>query len=492
MGNSPPQPPGIGTHYMRYSITNVLVLVAGFVSFPVLTRLLDNTQYGILGYYDTWMMLAIATAKLGAQHAILRFYPVQRDPQRMEHFGTNLVLLPTLLSLTLWALAAAFLFGYDRWGDRDFSPMFWCVVLIVPTSLVASMVQMVMRAGERSGLVMATRVIGRWLELGLVLGAVIMLDRSALSVFGGKLAAGVLLLCYFVYWTRRNLKFSRGAVDFPAMKEGMGYSLPLMANEFAAVVWVTIDRVLLKEMTGDFASVGIYVIGYSLAMQVNVFMNATLMEAFAPVVNRTYGTGGDTAVLALKDRVLLPMTYASVGVAAMLLSVGEEALVALSGPSKSASGIVFVVVGTTLALFPLFDISSYGLLLRKRSMRVFGTTLVAAVLNIGVNLVLIPPFGYMGAVWATVISYVALCGLRYLWCPRELLRFPKPRTLGNALGCAVLLLVVVKGSDLFGAEGPWLRLIVAGGLFLLLYALPVWLLDSRLRQTLMTWRTAAA
>jgi O-antigen/teichoic acid export membrane protein len=31
----------------------VLVLIAGFVSFPVLTRLLDNHQYGILGYYDT-------------------------------------------------------------------------------------------------------------------------------------------------------------------------------------------------------------------------------------------------------------------------------------------------------------------------------------------------------------------------------------------------------------------------------------------------------
>ena len=45
---------------------------------------------------------------------------------------------------------------------------------------------------------------------------------------------------------------------------------------------VAIDRVLLKHMTGDFAAVGIYTIGYSLAMQINVFMNATLSEAFVP------------------------------------------------------------------------------------------------------------------------------------------------------------------------------------------------------------------
>ena len=43
--------PGFATHYLRYSTGNLLVIVAGLVSFPILTRLLDNKQYGILNYY---------------------------------------------------------------------------------------------------------------------------------------------------------------------------------------------------------------------------------------------------------------------------------------------------------------------------------------------------------------------------------------------------------------------------------------------------------
>jgi len=488
-GTTPGRPTSLATHYLRYSTTNVLVLIAGFVSFPVLTRLLDNHQYGILGYYDTWGMIAIAVAKLGSQHAIIRFYPFDRDPRGMVRFGTNLVYLPMGLSVLLWAIVSIGMLVYAWWGNLHFPLVLWCVVLLTPIQVIISMLQMVVRASERSDILMATRVIGRWVELGLVLGAVILLQHSALAVFGGKILAALLLLFYFAHWARRNIPFSRGAVDLHATHHGMRYGLPLMANEMVAIVLVAIDRIMIKHMTGDFAAVGIYTIGYSLATQINVFMNASLSEAFGPVVNRVYDNDGEAAVRALKDRMLLPMTYASVAIATMLIGVGEDALVALAGPSKIASGEVFVVVGTTLALFPLFDISSYGLLLRKRSMMVFWITGFAAVLNAAINLVLIPRYGYMGAAWATAASYAVLGIARYLWCPRGLVRFPDLRTVSLSVGSAVLLLAVINGTDMFGIVAPWPRLCVAGVLFVLLYALPIWLFDPRLRKALRQWRS---
>jgi O-antigen/teichoic acid export membrane protein len=486
------RPPGIAIHYLRYSVSTLVVLLAGVISFPVLTRLLDNHQYGILGYFNTWMLVAIAIAKLGVQHAVVRFYPHDGDRQKLEHFSTNLVFVPLAMSLSVWALVAVSLAVYQWVGGATFSGVFWCVLLIIPVTVVGSVVQMVVRASERSRLVMLTKVVGKLGELALVLGLVILIQRSALSVYGGRLAAAGLLFAYFVYWTFRNLTFSRAAIDPPAIRAALMYGLPLMANEFAAMVLVAIDRVMLKGLTGDFAIVGIYTIGYSLASQINLFMNATLWEAFVPVANRLHAGEGDTAVRALKDRVLLPMTYASFGVAAMLLAVGQDALVALSGPGKAASGAVFVVVGTTMALYPLIDIAGYGLLLRLRSMRVFLITFGAAAFNIAANLVLIPMYGYMGAAWATVASYVVLGIVNCLCCPRGLLRLPDLRTAGIAGAFALLLLVVVKTSDLFGIAGPWLRVLVACVLFLLIYALPVYLADPRLRAVLPKWRPAAA
>lgn len=482
----------IGVHYLRYSTANGLVLLAGLISFPVLTRLLDNADYGIMGYFNTWLMVAVAIAKFGGQHSVIRFYPHDGTPRELEHFSTNLVMLPMLLSLSLWTMAAVALLGWQWFGNAQFSPVFWAVVLIIPIMVVTSIVQSVVRASERSGVVMVTKVVGRGLEVALVLGFVIFLQRSAFAVYGGRLLAAALLLGYFVYWAIRHLKFSRSAIDLAAMGSALLYGLPLMASEFAFMVLVAIDRVLLKELTGDFAVVGIYTIGYTLAMQVNIFMNTTLWDAFVPVANRVYGIDGDAGVLALKSRVLLPMTYASFGVAVMLLVVGQDLLVGLSSPRKAASGAVFVVVGTMMALFPLFEVAGFGLLLRKRSILVSMLTFGAAALNVSVNLVLIPVYGYMGAAWATVISYTALALANCLFCPKELRRFPDARTLLTAGSLALLLFGIVVYSDLFGITGPWSRVFTATGLFALVYALPVLLLDPRLRTALVNWRTAEA
>jgi O-antigen/teichoic acid export membrane protein len=346
----------------------------------------------------------------------------------------------------------------------------------------------VVRAGERSDIVMATRIAGRMVELMLVLGAVILVQQSALSVFGGRIVAAILLLGWLSHWMYRNVNFSRRAIDLRALRTAMIFGLPLMAHEISFSILANMDRVLLKHITGDFAVVGIYAIGYALAMQINVFIDATLSEAFTPVVTRAYETGGADAVRALKERVLLPMTYAVVAIVGMLLVCGTDVLVALSGPDKAASGEVFVVVGITVSLYAMFAIANYGLQLKNRTMSVLVITLGAALLNIAMNFILIPRMGYMGAAWSTVVSYAALSAAQFLICPRGLARLPDARVAVVSVVSLALLLVVGRGTDLFGVQNTWLRLAIAGGLFLVLYALPVLALDARLRRMLLSLR----
>lgn len=479
----------MGTHYLRYSTANALVMLAGLISFPALTRLLSNGQYGILGYYETWVMMAVAVAKLGAQHAIIRFYPHRGDQARLEKFATNLLLLPTLVSLCLWLVAVTVLACIGWFGGVAFSPVLWCAILAIPLLAFASLVQMVIRASELSGLLMVTRVAWRWLELVLMLGAVILLERSALAAYGGKLLAAGIVVAFYVRWIRRHLRFSRAAIDYDEFRDALRYGLPLVVNEIAAVALISIDRVMLKWMLDDYVAVGIYTIGYSLAIQVSVFMSASLSESFVPVANRMFETGGASEVRSLKDRVLLPMTYASIGIAAAIWCVGSEVLVAISGPDKAASGPVFTWIGTMYALYPLIDIGGYGLLLHKRPMTVLALTIIAAAMNIALNLAFIPVYGLMGAVYSTAISYgflgVAICML----CPRDLLRLPDPRSLLTAGGAAAVFLLVVWITDVFGITATWPRLFASGGLWLLFYLLPVFVLDGRLRRVALSWRS---
>ena len=480
--------PGIGRHYLRYSSANILVLLAGLVSFPIMTRLLDNTQYGILGYYDTWVLLAVAVAKLGAQHSILRFYPHGGDQAALRTFSTNLFYLPLLVSLALWTLTGAGIVITDWFVGATQSPVFWMAMLMTPLMVYSSLVETVLRATERSRMVMITRVAWRYLQLALMVGAVVAIQHTALAAYAGKLAAALIGIAFYVAWARRHLGFSRQALDPGSLKQSMAFGMPLVATEMLAVALVSIDRLMLKGLSGDFAVVGIYSIGAGLAMQVHMFMNLTVFESFTPMANRLYVTETAEAVRALKRKVLLPMTYAAVGVAILLVCLGTDVIIALSGNGKAASGPVFAVMGATNALFPVMLVCGYGLMLEKRTRTVLALGCTSVVLNTALNLVLIPRFGVMGAAWATVgSSIVAAVGHCLLVSP-ELRQFPDRRTLALAgvaafvaAGCAWLALGV-------GLRPGWPRLIVGGAMIGGPYLATLLLLDPRLRAMIPLWR----
>lgn len=482
---APARRTGVGVHYLRYSSAGVLVMLAGLISFPLLTRLLDNTQYGILGYYETWLMIGVAVAKLGAQHAILRFYPYGDEARRLADFATNMFLLPLAVSGAIWAAGITVFACLDWFGGRSFSPVLWMAVLMIPLHVFASLVQMLLRAGEHSGLLGVTRVSWRWLELVFMVGAVVLLERSAVAAYGGRMLAAALVVAFYVHWLRRNLAFSR-ALDWSRMRLTLHYGLPLVLNEIATVLLISIGRLMLKDMTGGFAAVGIFTIGYSLALQVSLLMSVALSESFVPVANRSWETGGAEAVRALKARILFPMTYASIGIAVAIACVGSEAVEAISGSDKGASGPVFAWIGALYALYPLFEIGGYGLLLHKRSITVLWLTVGATALGVLLNLWLIPSQGPMGATWASVGSLAALGAALYACCPRDLRHRPDARTLATALCAAAAFVVAVEAGDLFGLASPWARLFVAGALWLLLYVAPVLALDGRLRRVLGT------
>jgi hypothetical protein len=215
-------------------------------------------------------MIAIAVAKLGSQHAIIRFYPFDGDPRGMVRFGTNLVFLPMLLSVLLWAIVSIAMFGYAWWRNADYSAG---VVVRGDPHAGAGHHQHAADGGARQRTIRHPHGDARDRALGGTGGwcwaRSSCCNSSALAVYGGKIVAALLLLFYFAHWARRHIPFSREASTFAPCGKGCTIGLPLMANEMVAIVLVAIDRIMLKQMTGDFAAVGIYTIGYSLATQIN-------------------------------------------------------------------------------------------------------------------------------------------------------------------------------------------------------------------------------
>lgn len=486
--------PSLGTHYRRYVTGNILVLVAGFVSFPVLTRLLDNRQYGIFGYFDTWLLLLAAVLKLGGQHAIIRFYPHGKDAATQSRFINSFVLSPFRYSVLLWLAAAVSYAVIAPHLEGEVRAVGWCMVLMLLPVTWSSYVNALILAEERSSLTVRLSVIQRWLELVAIVGSVWLIQRSALGAYAGRLGVAVGMALWLVFWLRRTHAPQHTETDRGLWLAGLAYSSPLVINEVFGVLHGLLDRVMLAHVLQDFAPVGVYAIGAGLAATLGGVLNGALAMAFTQVSVRQYELDGARAVVETKRALLGVLIHATVLISVGLACAGGDFLLLLSGPDKAASAPVFAWVAIGYVVYGLFEVMGSGLLLHKRSKTMLGLNLGAAAINLGLNALLIPRIGVQGAVAATLASYTALALGQFALCPRELRVSPPLRPTLTALALGLLLAGVAHATGLFGMQAPLPRLLVMGVLALGLYVAPALLLDSTLRRhalaQLQQWRVA--
>jgi O-antigen/teichoic acid export membrane protein len=486
-GNPEPTRASVGTHYLRYATGNALVMIAGFVSFPIMTRLLSTEQYGIFGYFDAWLLILAGVCKLGAQHTILRFYPHGAGQQALVRYGANFILLPFLASGALWLCALLVYAGITRIASHETAAIGWIMLALLLPAMWISYVGAFAFAAERSDISVRIVVGQRWAETATVLGIVYFVERSALGVYAARLLVAVVLAIGLTFWLHRRLPLRLRAFDSAGYREGLRYGLPLVANEIATTLLAFADRVMLRQMLRNFADVGVYTIGYGLALNINNMFNFALYNAYTQVSIREFETKGCEAVLRTKRTVLHALVYLAVAMIAGLLTVGPDMLLLLAGGDKTASARVFVLIGVIYTLDGLFGICGAGLLLFKRSRTVLVLTLGAALLNIMLNLFAIPHFGMIGAVYASAASFAALNLGRYFTCPRELRALPDLRATLVAVGLGGTCVAIAHSALFAPLHSHLLRIATMAVLVATVYAIPVFVLDTRLRESVLRY-----
>lgn len=476
--------PSIATHYLRYTIGNVLILLAGFVSYPILTRLLSNAEYGVLGYFDAWMLMLTAVIKLGSQHSTLRFYPHGGDRSGMARYGATFVLFSFAVSCGIWLLAAVVL-AVVTWLGRVSQPAeAWIMLVLLLPTVCISYVTSVLTAEERSDLSVRLSVGQRWGDVITILGIVYFVSRSATGVYSARLISAAVVAAIGVAWLLRHLPMRWRDRDVKRWIEGVRYGVPMGANEVAYIVLGFVDRLMLKQQLHDFVPVGIYTIGYGLALNINTVLHAGLGVAYNQVSIRLYETKGPEAVVQTKRSVLNVLVYVVAALIVGTIAVGPDLLLLLSGHDKARSAPVFVWVTVTYVLSGLLGLCGSGLVLHKRSGTIFVLTIVAAAANIALNYFWIPAYGYMGAVYATAVSLIGLNCMQFVVCPRDLRALPNGRVVVTAIGLGAVVWAIAQFTGLFGLSGHLSRLGAMACLVLAGFMLPALAMDRSLRDSI--------
>ena len=473
-------------HSSHYLGGRLVIMLLGFVSFPIFTRVFSVAEYGVINLIMNTVLLLTVVSKFGFQHSIQRYYP-EGEPatssDTLRRYYSTLFYSTALLALVLILLfVASLFFGAGRFlGSAAGGTLILACSLVMIRSL-RSMQMNLMQMEHKTRLVNGMDILQKALTIGVICALLFFWQKTVFAFFLGLVVVeGAILLQYVPVLGRRQL-LSPSMFDMGFLRTAAAFSLPLMAAEISWFVLDSGDRFFVQHYLGAQA-LGFYAAAYGIASYLQDVMMAPLQLSLFPICMRVWNTEGKKATQDFLSRSLDQFIFLAVAVVCVAIVTSRDVIVLLASRKfqEAHTLLPFLVIGLVLSAVTIYF--RPGLMIHKRATKIAAATFYAGFLNVALNVILLPRIGLVGAAIATTVSYAGIVvflayqSLRVLPLHLELVSFAKYAATGAAVAWLVTQLPV---------ETPLLSVVVKGSLILVLYAGILFAIDLRVRELLTT------
>lgn len=421
-----------------YSPTVAIPPVLGVLALAVIPRFLGVEGFGkySLGFAAASLSVAVGGEWLG--QATLRLYPDPEVPR--EGLSVAIGLLVVLSGMAVAATCALLLLGLERAVLVSSLTLAMLALLWRPLSAILRVVGLTKYYARAV-------VLGNLVGVGFATLAAIVAESPSGAIFGYSLGF-VFQIMFGMRWLRSVPRVTethhQGSASLVMETAGRyaAYGLPLVAMAAGSQALSVADRFILGHLQGD-AAVGMYTAAYSVGDRTAGALISVVMAALQPRIVNNWLSGRISDVQAESTKAAQTILIGGLLGCLLAAGAGRALLTVLLGGEYAAAGraLPWVVGGVTA--WGLAVTTHQPLEAAKRTRQIAAAVAATAVLNVGLNAVLIPHFSYMGAAWATFASYLAylvvawkMSGNAALGARWKLSRFP-------ARGLAPTVLIAV-------------------------------------------------
>jgi O-antigen/teichoic acid export membrane protein len=374
---------------------------------PLYTNALTIQQYGAMELLNIFMDTLVPILSLGFGPALLKFYvhDCRTQEQKQRLVGTSLwLLIPPagIVGLVLWRHSAGI--AQLLLGTREHALVVRLIGLAVAPQLFLIAGYSLLRAKDSSIKYTLLSLFQLVAALGLNVLFLTVLGWGVAGVVASTLISLLLPSAVIVPELAREGRFSFSG---ERAKQLLAFGLPLIPTTIAQLTIDLSDRYFLRYYA-TLEEVGLYSLGYKLGALVHFLVVAPFQLAwptfFLSIVHR------DDAQ-AVYARVLTYFSLIGAFFALAIAMLSRDVLRIISPPSFWASQKVVPVIACSYLFLGVYYWANMGLMAKDKT-KLFPLLIgIPAIVNIGLNFLLIPAYGMMGAALATFVSLVTAAGL---------------------------------------------------------------------------------
>jgi len=394
-------------------------------------------QYGQYTVYSSWSSLLTIFITLNLAYGTFSTAMVKFKKKRNEYtssIGGIFMLCGIIFLLIYFPL-------HEQWNILFELPTFLVVIMIVEIiSMGATDCWLEKRRFEYKyksviGMTLAKTVISPVLAFGLVL---ISEEKGYARIIGYAFVNIVFGLIIMIY------NFYKGKTFFDKVfwKYAFSFNLPLLPYYISQMIFNTSDRIMISHYCGQ-DKAAIYGVAYSLSILLTFVINA-INSSYAPWFFERLETGNGNA----NKRVSLNLSIIVALGLWGIIAIAPEFIAIMAG-NDYIEGVWAVppVAASMLLLFytQLFDRVLF--FYEKKYLLILGG-IVPSIVNLLLNFIFIPIYGFVAAAYTTLISYIIFVIINYFTMKKTLYNKGNKDDLYDIKKLIILFIIFCMGTML--------------------------------------------
>lgn len=392
-------------------VARVFAQVVTLATFMLMNRHLAPSGYGLFTFVVNTTALVTVIIDLGFNTLFQR--EAARWPRHVNHYLSKLLSGRLLFALVALVVLACIL---NAKGEGNFiAPGFVMMLLASYQALLRGTLYALQRLRSESIAIILESVV----LLGAIAAGAFTHQGPAFYLWAYALRYALDCVYFLLVLTLSGIARLRLDVDIIFIINWAWKGLPFALTFIITGIYFNIDVPLLGFIKG-YTEVGYYSSGYKLFSAL-LFLPQSVLTVLFPVLSTAKGADDHRRLVWAVDRFLKVLALLgwpiTVGVWLLAPSLRFLYYYPASEPALRilAIGIVFMFVNNAF-------IGTLNAIDRQSSFT--WAALWSMVVNVGLNVIVIPIYGYIGASWATIVTEIALCVFGWILVARHLTRIP--------------------------------------------------------------------
>lgn len=408
-------------HGIIFGVGTVLQKAITFILLPLYTTRFSASEYGTLGLITITGSVLVTIFALGMNFGLFRsYYDYENEEDRKIVISTAFfIILASSFVLFTFGLIFSKHLSFLVFGNPEYKIHFLMITGISIFTMLNTIPFVIFRAQKKSIQYITFRISFFMIAVALIIYLVAVKNWGILGVLTGSLTMGAISCLTLYFYIREEIVLEFLKIE---AKKMLRFGLPLVPANLSVFVFSSTDRYFLNYFS-TLHEVGLYSLGYKFGTIITILL-ASPITLIWPAMFLSVKDHNNAKAFYI--RALTYVVFLSLLMFLGLSLLSKEVLQIFSNKEYWDAYKVIPIIALTYALWTLPKITNVAMGLKRKTKAAAMIFFLGAVINIGLNFVLIPKYGMMGAAYATFITYALmvailisynqkLIGVRYEW-----------------------------------------------------------------------------